>query len=508
MKPYKFIQRTLLFVCSFIVLSCSHEEEYVTPDAARSFDINVMDSGISSNDPQSRATDTDFKTTFSEGDQIGLFAVKNDAIIDDVNNVRLTYDGTKWTVTGGGNLPYTEEQVGAKYFAYYPYSKSLTSSFDPTQADPFTNIVSQWMIGEDLEGDKYTNKDLMTSGATSASGSGEKFTLDFIMSHRMALVVVELPAKTYNFTNPGMSSYSVQSSGISFEIAGSTVKPFYDASNENYRLLVKPETELTIDGKFTSAVEKKYAITIGDGGLTKGTYAYYTIDGGNSSSTPVTHTLQIGDYYCADGSLVSRDDPAPANAIGIVYQIGTTDAIKADYPSCDHGLVYALKRVEGEAAKWSTAQPTADWYGEGTAYDFLMTTTAVRGYEDTRTWMGIEENEVDNKDINSVMKATLNNYRESATLPSATTNWYLPSVKEMVDIEAGAILISASLTSAGGDALWVDATTSDTAGDNQLYWSSTVRRRDAVYQYHPDKTTTIAAYLRTYMGYYRYSFGF
>lgn len=510
MKSYKLIQKALLFICSFMVLSCSQEEEYNAPDTTMNyFEINVMDAGVNSKDPHSRAvTDGDFKTTFSEGDKIGLFAVKSNAVLDGLNNVCLTYDGSKWTVSGGTNLPYTEEQANADYYVYYPYNESLTSSFDPTQADPFASIVSGWTIGEDLEGDNYTNKDLMTSAATTATGSGQKFALDFTLSHRMSLVVVELPAVTYNFTNEGMSSYSVQASGISFAIESTTVKPFYDATNGHYRLLVKPETEVTINGKFTSGVEKKYDIAITDGGLPKGTYAYYTIDGGGSSSTPVTHTLQVGDYYCADGSLVSKDQPAPANAIGIVYQLGTTDAIKADFPSCDHGLVYALKRVEGEAAKWSTAQPLAEWYGEGTGYNFLMTTTAVRGYEDTKTWMGIAENEVENKDINSVMKSTLSNYRTTVALPPMTTNWYLPSVKEMVDIEANAAVINANLSVAGGDALWIDATTSETAANNQLYWSSTVRRRDAVYQYHPDKGTSIAGYLRTFVGYYRYSFGF
>ncbi len=93
-------------------------------------------------------------------------------------------------------------------------------------------------------------------------------------------------------------------------------------------------------------------------------------------------------------------------------------------------------------------------------------------------------------------------------LPSTTTNWYLPSVKELIDIEANAAAISASLTAVSGDALWADATVSETAASNQLYWSSTVRRRDAVYQYHPDKGVSIAGYLRSFVGYYRFSFGF
>jgi len=511
MKSYKLIQKALFVVCSFAVLSCSQEEDYTIPNMpneAGAFDISVIDAGIYNNDPKSRAvTDGEYKTTFVEGDQIGLFAVKGEAVLDAVKNIPLTYDGSKWTVAGGTTLPYTAEQADADYYVYYPYDETLTSSFAVLEADPFTTIASNWDLGDDLEADNYTKKDLMTSAATKATGSGQKFSLSFTLTHCMALVVVELPAVTYEFTNGG-SNYTIPASGVSFDIDGTTVKPFYDATSARYRLLVKPETATTIEGKFTNGQDKKYTIALGGSDLAKGKYAYYTIDGGSASSTPISHTLQIGDYYCADGSLVSKDDPAPSNVIGIVYQLGTTDAIKADFPSCDHGLVYALKRVEGEAAKWSTAQPAAEWYGPETPYNFLMTTTAIRGYEDTKTWMAIGENEVEERDINSVMKTTLNTYRESISLPSTTTNWYLPSAKELIDVEANAAVINANLASANGDALWVDATTSETAANNQLYWTSTVRRRDAVYQYHPDKTTTIAGYLRTFVGYYRYSFGF
>jgi len=508
MKSYKYIQTALLWVSGFVAVSCSQEEEFMAPNESGVFAISVIDSGVHSNDPKSRAvTDGEFKTTFVAGDQMGIYAVKENQVLETVENVCLTYDGSKWTVAGGGSLTYDSSQEGALYYAYYPYKADL-AGFDATQVDPFETVVTNWVIGNDLEGDKYTVNDLMTSSGTTATGSGQKFELDLTLTHRMGLVVVELPAVTYTFTNEGMSPYTVGSSGIGFSINNTAKVPFYDQANAQYRLLIHPATELTIHGEFTNGGKKKYEITIEDGGLPAGKYAYYRIDGGSSSSTPVQHTLKMGDYFCADGSLVSVDHPAPANVVGIVYNIGTTDAIKADYPLCNHGLVYAVKRVEGEAAKWSVAQPTADWYGTGTPYNFEYVTNVIRGYEDTKIWMNIEDGEVADRDINSVMKSTLANYRTSTQLPSFTTGWYLPSYKELVDLQTHAGTINSSLTAASGDVLWVDAVTSDTAINNQLYWSSTVRRRDAVILYHPDKAANFPGYMRDYTGFYRYSFGF
>lgn len=511
MKFYNSIQKALLFVCSFAVLACSQQEEYTmpnTPNGVGSLDISVIDAGIYSNDPQSRAvTDGEYKTTFVEGDQIGLFAVNGGNVLEAVKNVCLTYDGTKWTVAGGTTLPYTAEQAGADYYVYYPYTESLTSSFDASQADdPFATIVSNWTIGDDLEEDNYTKNDLMTSGKANATGSGQKFSLSFTLTHRMALVLVELPAVTYSFTNGG-SNYTIPASGVSFSIGGTAVKPFYDATSANYRLLVKPEAAMTIEGKFTNGQDKKYNIALAAGDLGQGKYAYYRIDGGNSSSTPISHTLQIGDYYCADGSIVSKDaNPAPSNAIGIVYQVGTTDAIKADFPSCDHALVYALKRVEGEAVKWGSAQPTtASWYD---AYGLtLYNVSGIQGYEDTKVWMGIEDGEVDGRNINDIMKSLLESYRQANELPGVTTGWYVPSYKELDALENNATVINASLDAVSGERLWADAVASSVNADNKFYWSSTIRNNTAVVQYDPSNKT-YGGYISGRNGYYRFSFGF
>ncbi len=55
--------------------------------------------------------------------------------------------------------------------------------------------------------------------------------------------------------------------------------------------------------------------------MKEGKYKRFVVDGGYKE---VTHHLQVGDYYYADGSVVSGNEAEPAkdNCIGIVCWVG------------------------------------------------------------------------------------------------------------------------------------------------------------------------------------------
>ena len=65
-------------------------------------------------------------TRFTAGDAIGLFAIKDKAIADGANNIRLTYtpETDEWK-TANGDLYWYE---GTSYIAYYPYKKTSLST--------------------------------------------------------------------------------------------------------------------------------------------------------------------------------------------------------------------------------------------------------------------------------------------------------------------------------------------------------------------------------------------
>lgn len=214
MKQNRLIQNIILLIGCLLLNSCSQNEEYMQTVQQNHLLIDIKDSGIYSNEPISRANTVGYTTTFSEGDKIGLYAVKNGEILPDVNNVCLSYTEGKWVANS--SISYSEDKVGAIYYAYYPYDQAL-STFNKTSTDPFEALVSSWEIGNDLTGDIYTGKDLMT-GFANAKLEGRNYTLDLTLGHRMSLAVIKLPTTTYNFTNARMSSYNVSPQNISFTI--------------------------------------------------------------------------------------------------------------------------------------------------------------------------------------------------------------------------------------------------------------------------------------------------
>ena len=73
--------------------------------------------------------------TFNTGDAIGIFIVKDGAIIDGVNNMKFTYQAAtadveaRWTPPAGSQIYY---YAGATYIAYFPYTNGVT--IDPSQS--------------------------------------------------------------------------------------------------------------------------------------------------------------------------------------------------------------------------------------------------------------------------------------------------------------------------------------------------------------------------------------
>ncbi|WP_294546756.1 fimbrillin family protein [uncultured Bacteroides sp.] len=488
----------ILFINSLFVASCSQNEEMAEVGRESNLQISITDGGVHNSTSTRATTDADYKTIFTSNDQIGLFAVKNGEIVGNISNICLTYNEEmqKWG-TPTGNLPYSEELEGATYYAYYPYK--LESSLDlENEAEPFGNIINNWSIDPDLsDADKYSENDLMTGSGT-ATKTGKDYTINLTLTHSMAMVELQLPSIVYNFSNDGIPSYSLPVTNVSFSLQEGSetinpVFPYYDPTTKKYRLLVKPNTSYTISGEFTSDVARIYEKTIN---IESGKYAPYTVGGGNSA---IEHTLKIGDFYCSDGSLIAGDkeltDAEKDKVVGVIYNIGTTESITADYPQCSHGLVYTLK-CDGNAAYWGNTSSTnaefAGWY-EG---HLKTDKTDIHGYENTKYWLSIPDGLVVGRNLCAAMQKKLKEYTAA---PANTTGWYIPSIKELYILRDNAEIINASLSKASGEELWLN---SSTAG----YWSSTIRNDVSLWQ-SAGGAEDLAKSTKT-GGHYRYSLAF
>ena len=520
---------TIALACSLLIAACSQDENITLSNNDKNkILINITDKAIYNSSKTRATTDETYKTTFENEDQIGLFAVKNGEIAGSINNVCLIYNKTHdvW-IPANGSLFYSSELEGATYYAYYPYKEEVSNSFKASIENPFAEIISNWKIGANMSGSEYTQYDLMT-GSAEAELSGKNYSLNLTLEHQMAMVVIQLPSTTYEFTNQGttIAPYNIPAANPTFKLTKGEsenieVQPYYEPSTDKYRLLINPTTTYKINGTFISSENKQYEIAIT--GIEKGTYAPYTVDGGTKK---IQHELKIGDFYCADGTLIKADQDLESEdktkIIGVIYQIGTTEAIRKDYPECTHALVYALKRNEGTGQRWGTVSSVSNktWYTD--ILPAPVGTSSVNGqkipneeefsntgYQDTKAWLN-SDIAVVGADINSVVKEKLSSY--SVQAPSFTTGWYVPSVKELLIIQEQNTTISSSLTKADGETLWQDSSWERlTSGSG--YWTSTLRSESTIWVYtglneegHREKNY-LALNLKT-NSYYRFALAF
>lgn len=217
--------------------------------------VTVSDGGMETG---GRTKEAGLTTVFTSGDRIGVFAVRDGAIFESVDNICLTAasagDSLKWTPDGGSVLTYTE---GVVYYAYYPYSPTLPARLLLTESggdtDCFSYIASAWRpLADQSDYASYTASDLMTSRGTVTDGS-----VSFEMRHMMARVEITFPSRA---TEIGFDH------GLHPLISGYTGTLLINPADPDFRL----------SGYYTDA-NGCYRWSI-PSGQRPGTANYYTID--------------------------------------------------------------------------------------------------------------------------------------------------------------------------------------------------------------------------------------
>ena len=347
----------VVLVSAFLLTGCSENElpgDENTDTNHTIFAIEVSDGGYApaaGEKPDTRATENDYTTQFTAGDKIGVFAVKNGAIVDGVNNLCLV--ATAETDAGDGSLVWKTEggetpiiPAGAAYYAYYPWQShdkiagkvnALATGVD----DFFADLVKNWAPSTN-QGTytDYTGSDLMI-----ASGTPSGKSLSFSMQHKMALVVIDLPKTKYKLTNASGDVRDYTADGApDTKFNGFTP---YRMSDGTYRYLIKPAATEKLSGSYTNATSATAEWEF-EASVTAGQYGKYAIDSGTIIEK--THQLQAGDFFMKDGTLLGKGEtPTEAQqaaCIGIVYWVGDITGedplLKRDKPGCIHGLVVSL----------------------------------------------------------------------------------------------------------------------------------------------------------------------
>lgn len=142
--------------------------------------------------PQTRVTtDSQFKSTWDDGDAIGIFACRKSETLSEtpsgnvLNNIKLTYNNATGTWSGSAYWPADGSRID--FYAYYPYQGDGT--LNPA-AIAFSVKTDQRAAAD------YSASDLLTAKATNGSagyGKGETVSLSF--SHPLAMVQVSLDSQ-------------------------------------------------------------------------------------------------------------------------------------------------------------------------------------------------------------------------------------------------------------------------------------------------------------------------
>ncbi len=510
---------SMLFLAgAAMIASCSQNEELGgdNPDALQGFQISVSDKGFADMDKgETRAVESGYATRFSNGDAIGVFAVKGDVVVEAIRNRQFTMEDGIWVLSDGGDdIEYKgSEFERMKFYAYYPYNKNVI--FDPTAVtNPFEEYIKKWTIGADQGEGNYTKYDLMTSTGT-VKGDRLKGQIAFDMKHEMALAVVKMPKLTYSFTNGGIDDYSMSIAAGSFTLNNAAATPYYQATTDTYRFLVNPNKEFLVKGTYTGVNEMEYEAK---GTLESGTAKMYTIE----DKSKINHTLQVGDYFCADGKIVSVDTDEsnlPDNVIGIVCYVGNPqpsvthpelysaeiDALRRDFPACTHGIVLSTKNslikddeqndIVLQIFHSSKSGYYSDWFNsdedwkdkfvgcntekDANKNDASKVFPALMGYNNTKILTMCYEGMGSTSTCDYVYDYIMA-YRKAEAVPFGVTPWYLPSVMCWDQVAKNMNGINGSLQKVNGDKM----VTSDLPVKNKAtghYWSST--QRSAVNQW-------------------------
>ena len=402
-----------------------------------------------------RATEDGYRTKFTAGDRIGIFAVKDGVQASDIKNLCLTAadngsGGIKWELPVGSTVSLPAD---ASYYAYYPYLEGGIPPTSGSTADVFfENLISAWpptfMFPNRTDQstyDKYTAQDLMI-----AKGVVSGTSLSFSMEHQMTLVVIKLPLTVYRFSNtsPAVPDYMIHT----HQFSGFSPCPMDDYT---FRYLVPRGGASELSGSYVSAFGTvKWEFTPDH--MEAGHCKTYTVDGGVVNE--ISHLLQPGDFFLKDGSLVSVDvelsDAQKSACIGVVWWVGDIAAtnyglLDAKFPKGTRGLVTALWNAEdpdnsgGKTMTWTyggvesiNGQLAAAGFVVPEEYD-LGELAYMQGYINTLAMRQYNNYVGDTDDRRVKPILALDKFEKAHPAPAQSSGWHWPSCKEMANLYLG-----------------------------------------------------------------------
>lgn len=426
------------------------------PDA-RPLTITVSDGGMYATG-QTRAQERGYSTVFTEGDCIGLYVVKDGTL--EVKNLCLTLQGGKWTLPAGASqLFYSPDK---SYHAYYPYQNDsdMNGKVSPGDEDFFKLLVEAWSVKDNQSTyAQYTASDLMT-----ARGMYNNHTLSFAMEHRMSLLILQVPATKYTYTEK-IDSREISKSYYRYTAVISE-NLYWQENPYTARLLVNTtDPILFVRGPYKyyyNGAKETFNFDYSQLNLQPGKYTVHTL--GDSKVTEEFRSLKAGDYYMQDGSILPGDedvkpfrDELQKSCLGVVFWVGEIEGmhwtqtgtlagdrlLMRDHPECVHGMVVAMRDASSQEVKWATGKgATEDIYewaesfkdftsGEQADWEEIQKSDLSFGYCSSRL-MALYGSR--NSDTTFPVYDAIATYATARPAPTGSSGWFLPGSYELATL--------------------------------------------------------------------------
>lgn len=445
---------------------CNQNNELGTPAPSGEEDVlNVVATAndFVSSDATSRISETNYTTTFEEGDAIGVFVVRDGEAL--ISNMKMTLgaDRTTWAGENGAKLYYYKD---ADYIAYSPYTDGLSATSETEIVDYFTAKL-EGTTGQSTLAD-YQAADLMTASVAAAEVTRGK-NITFKFAHQMSMIEIKVPIRAYK--TRGGYEYSAPL-GLSVEIDNAEYalctfgkETTGDAGSEVtkgiYRCIVAPsDAALNVEGEFQDGSDPVYFPALGgellsvipEAGKYKGIDVKY--DYGTYSAE---RELHVGDYYYADGSICPGDmtNIPPNGCVGIIYSTTVPDDVEAD--GYGNAMVLALHDLEGKinwANNIASTSLTKQYATTKNTYDQVLTDLFAdkNGY----TYMNEIKSKADFSLANyPAFYSVANSLQGLADISSlSTSGWYIPTIGQMADIINAFSTLASSTYVFGTNTAW------------------------------------------------------
>lgn len=402
--------------------------------------------------------------TFNTGDAIGIFIVKDGAIIDGVNNMKFTYQAAtadveaRWTPPAGSQIYY---YAGATYIAYFPYTNGVT--IDPSQstADIIVSLSNNALLqptADQSTAASYAASDLMTASGTPVTGSSDAetiLTLNFTHSYCQLTVVPRIAKGCIapvggGFTYRAGSKAPVPDVNVR-DVVINGVPAYRVTADESYRVIVKPASASSqMQGSYTSE-EAAMVFTsdvYADGFAAGNSYRVNSDSPFAVEGQDGTRPLAPGDFvfhgtngievYPGNGVLEGGKIPGYTQAIGIVV---TCDKSRMTDKACsdnswNHAYVMGLEDCGSElnwGPSWSSDEDVLPNMTRANGAENDM-----NGYAETEAMLAERASKGDLGNYDT-FKA-INDYRTSNPVPSDLSDkrspWFIPSVGQWFDVMA------------------------------------------------------------------------